>query len=111
MTHNELPIFEDLLWATLTALKSRGGSASIRELSESLASDLKLADEVLNVLHKNGPQSEVDYRAAWARTHLKFIGAIDNTSRGIWDNFRGRTTNPYRDTVKEASSSGTYKKK
>ena len=84
MTHNELPIFEDLLWATLTALKSRGGSASIRELSESLASDLKLADEVLNVLHKNGPQSEVDYRAAWARTHLKFIGAIDNTSRGIW---------------------------
>ncbi len=84
MTHNELPTFEDLLWPTLTALKSRGGSASIQELSGSVASDLKLTDEVLNILHKNGPQSEVDYRAAWARTHLKFIGAIDNTSRGIW---------------------------
>ena len=84
MTHNELPTFEDLLWPTLKALKSRGGSASIQELSGSVASDLKLTDEVLNILHKNGPQSEVDYRAAWARTHLKFIGAIDNTSRGIW---------------------------
>ena len=84
MTHYEPPTFEDLLWSTLTALKSRGGSASIRELSESVASDLKLTDEVLNILHRNGPRSEVDYRAAWARTHLKFIGAIDNTSRGIW---------------------------
>ena len=84
MTHNELPTFEDLLWPTLKALKSRGGSASIQELSGSVASDLKLTDEVLNILHKNGPQSEVDYRAAWARTHLKFIGVIDNTSRGIW---------------------------
>ena len=84
MAHNDLPTFEDLLWPTLKALKSRGGSASIQELSESVASDLKLTDEVLNIPHKNGPQSEVDYRAAWARTHLKFIGAIDNTSRGIW---------------------------
>ena len=84
MTNNKLPTFEDLLWPTLTSLKSRGGSASIRELSESVASDLKLMDEVLNIPHKNGPKSEVDYRAAWARTHLKFIGAIDNTSRGIW---------------------------
>ena len=84
MAHNKLPTFEDLLWPTLTSLKSRGGSASIRELSESVASDLKLTDDVLNIPHKNGPQSEVDYRAAWARTHLKFIGAIDNTSRGIW---------------------------
>ncbi len=84
MPHTDLPTFEDLLWPTLTALKSRGGSASIRELSGSVASDLKLTDEVLNILHKSGPQSEVDYRAAWARTHLKFIGAIDNTSRGIW---------------------------
>ena len=34
--------------------------------------------------HKDGPQTEVDYRAAWARTHLKLIGAADNTSRGVW---------------------------
>lgn len=84
MTHIALPTFDELLWPTLKALKSRGGSASIQELSGSVSSDLKLADEVLSIPHKNGPGSEVDYRAAWARTHLKFIGAINNTTRGVW---------------------------
>ena len=40
--------------------------------------------EILDIPHKDGPQSEVDYRAGWARTHLKRIGAVDNTLRGIW---------------------------
>ena len=31
-----------------------------------------------------GPESEVDYRAAWARTRLKLVTAVDNTTRGIW---------------------------
>ena len=79
-----LPRYEDLLWPTLKALEKEGGSASIRELSERVAAYLALPDEILEVAHKDGPQSEVDYRAAWARTHLKFIGAVDNTSRGVW---------------------------
>ena len=46
--------------------------------------ELDLADDVLEIPHKDGPQTEVDYRAAWARTNLKWIGAIDNTRKGIW---------------------------
>ena len=80
----QIPTYEDLLWPTLQALTARGGSASIQELSAQVATDLSLPDEILDILHKNGPRSEVDYRAAWARTHLKFVSAIDNTSRGIW---------------------------
>lgn len=84
MTDQRAPTYEDLLWPTLKALIDHGGSASIQELSEQIASDLALSDEVLGVPHKNGSGSEVDYRAAWTRTHLKSMGAIDNTSRGIW---------------------------
>ena len=80
----KIPSTKDLHWPILKALEDRGGSASIQELSEQLATDLALPDELLDVPHKDGPQSEVDYRAAWARTNLKFVGAIDNTSRGIW---------------------------
>ena len=65
-------------------LNNRGGSASIQELSEHVARELDLADDVLEILHGDGPETEVDYRAAWARTNLKWIGAIDNTRRGIW---------------------------
>ena len=85
MNDNEIPRSEDLLWPTLKALEARGGSASIQELSEQVAVGLELPDEMLDILHgKSGPKSEVDYRASWARTHLKFINAVDNTTRGIW---------------------------
>lgn len=84
MEQPQLPTYEDLLWTTLKVLEKQGGSASIQELSEHVPTDLALPDEILEVPHLDGPQSEIDYRAAWARTHLKFVGAVDNTSRGIW---------------------------
>ena len=84
MKKQELPTYEDLLWPTLKALESRGGSASIQELSEDIASELALSEEILDMPHKDGPKAEVDYRAAWARTYLKYIGAAENTSRGVW---------------------------
>lgn len=84
MTQRPIPTYEDLLWPTLKALEARGGSASIQELSEHVASDLELPDEVLETPHKDGPKSEVDYRAAWARSYLKFVNAVDNRSRGVW---------------------------
>ena len=84
MTKIPIPTYEDLLWPTLKALEGCGGSASIQELSEQVATDLALPDEILDILHRDGPRSEVDYRGAWARTHLKMVGAVDNTSRGIW---------------------------
>lgn len=85
MKKSEIPTYDDLLWPTLEALKAKGGSASIQELSEQIASDMELPDEILELPHKEGgTRSEVEYRCAWARTGLKKIGAIENTSRGVW---------------------------
>jgi len=84
ISRSQIPTYVDLLWPTLKALESIGGSASIQELSSRVATDMSLPDEILDVPHKDGPQTEIDYRAAWARTHLKRIGAVDNTARGVW---------------------------
>ena len=81
---SQMPTDMDLLWPTLKALENSGGSASVRELSSQVATDLSLPDEILDVLHSDGPQTEIDYRAGWARTSLKRIGAIHNTARGVW---------------------------
>ena len=76
---------DDLLWPTLKALEAKGGSASIQELSEQIASDMKLSDEILDVPHKEGgTQSEFEFRSGWARTGLKKIGAVENPSKGVW---------------------------
>ena len=112
---SQIPTFEDLLWPTLKALEGIGGSASIHELSSRIAMDMALLDEVLDVLHKEGPQTEVDYRAAWARTHLRMIGAIDNTARGVWtisDRGRGVTSEEQvRDLVRTARANRFKTKK
>ena len=46
-----------------------------------MATDLALPDELLDVPHKDGPQSELDYRASWVQTRLKFVGAINKQAR------------------------------
>lgn len=84
MTEKRIPKSEDLLWPTLEALKACGGSASIRELAERMARNLKLSDEILGVMQKGSSKSVVDYNAAWARTGLKHIGAVENTQKGVW---------------------------
>lgn len=84
MTAREMPTYSDLLWPTLEVLKNNGGSASIQELSEQVTRLLALPDEISDQLHGEGPQTEVDYRLAWARTNLKWAGAVDNTARGVW---------------------------
>lgn len=84
MTAKEIPTNRDLLWPTLEVLRNSGGSASIQELSERVMRDLALPDEVSDILHGDGPQTEFDYRLAWARTYLKWVDAVENTARGVW---------------------------
>lgn len=81
----EVPKWYELLWPTLKALEALGGSARVRELEERLASELQLPDSVLDKLQKEGSaRTAVSNNAAWSRTYLKKIGAVDNPSRGVW---------------------------
>ena len=73
------------MWPVLKALESLGGSSSIRELDERIATDLQLSDNSLEELHGDGPQTEFTYRCGWARTRLKHVGATKNSARGIWE--------------------------
>lgn len=84
LSNVKVPNYISLAVPTLQALVQRGGSASIQELSEDLAALMELPDEVLEVPHGNESQSEVNYRAAWVRTYLKKMGAIENSGRGVW---------------------------
>lgn len=84
MVIDKIPKYTDLLRPTLVALSQIGGSASIDELGDEVAKILQLSSEVLEIPHNDGPRSEFEYRSAWARTHLKFLGAVDNSARGVW---------------------------
>lgn len=79
----ELPRFE-MLWPLLEVVKERGGSATIQEIEEGVAEKMGLSDEQLGVLHGDGPRTEISYRLAWCRTYLKYVGALENSARGVW---------------------------
>ena len=83
----ELPNYEDLAVATLKALLQRGGPASNQEIDADVAGLLQLSAETREIPHGTGSSfelSEFTYRARWARTYLKHVGAVENISRGVW---------------------------
>lgn len=81
---NEVPTQVEMAWPTLQVLEQRGGSASRREIDAGIAEILNLSGEVLEQLQGSGPMLKVDYRAAWTRTYLKKMGAINNSRHGVW---------------------------
>ena len=84
MKKNKVPQFDALMAPSVQALKSLGGSASIDELVPEIVRLLGLSQEVTEVPHGATGRTELEYRAAWARTYLRKAGLIENSERGIW---------------------------
>lgn len=80
----QVPTVPSLLWPALQAVRELGGSVTIEEHDSAVASALGLSDELLSIPQGNGPRAKFNYRMAWARTWLKGIEALDNSSRGVW---------------------------
>jgi restriction system protein len=90
-----MPIYHELLWPTLEAVSELGGSATISELNERVIERMGFDEAQQSLLHADGPQTELEYRLAWARTNLKWIGLLENSARGVWSlTESGRSATP-----------------
>lgn len=81
---SQIPNYEDMMLPTLQALQVLGGSGTIDEINDKVVEILRLPNDVLNVMHGDTSESEVEYRLHWSRTYLKKYGLIDNSARGVW---------------------------
>ncbi len=52
--------------------------------SETVIKQQGFSDVQQDVLHNDGPETEIGYRLAWARTYLKGMGLLTNSARGVW---------------------------
>jgi len=84
MAAGDAPPYHELLWPALQAVAELGGSASISEIVETVIKREGFSDAQQAVLHNDGPETEIGYRLAWARTYLKGMGLLTNSSRGVW---------------------------
>ena len=57
-TKSDLPSFEEYFVPLVAVLKARVGSATIEELEEGVAAEMKLSEDVRSVLHGDGPRTQ-----------------------------------------------------
>jgi restriction system protein len=79
-----IPSHRKLLWPALDAVRALGGSGRIDEINEKAIELGRFTEEQQALLHGAGPRTELEYRLAWARTLLKWMGVLDNSTRGVW---------------------------
>lgn len=79
-----VPSYDRLLFPTIKALKSLGGSGTIEEITNRVIELERYPESVATVMHVTGSMTALEYRLAWARTYLKRVGALANSDRGVW---------------------------
>ncbi|MGH8728564.1 MAG: restriction endonuclease [Burkholderiales bacterium] len=78
-----VPKYDELFNPLLEVLRNLGGSASIPEQEDEVASILNLSENDLAEVHR-GNRTKFSYRLAWTRNYLKRFGLLENSSRGVW---------------------------
>jgi len=85
VTPEELPAYSDLILTTVRAVIRLGGSATAREVTSQVVSDLAPTEDMLAVVQPNRPESSVLMeRINWARSYAKLIGALESPKRGVF---------------------------
>jgi restriction system protein len=80
----DLPTYRELIYPTLRAVASLGGSAQGAEITDALTELLKLTPEQLAVTYDGRPKSVLIDRMDWARSYAKLAGALDSPRRGLF---------------------------
>lgn len=78
-----IPKYDDLYNPLLQAMHKLGGSASVSEQEDTVASLLNLSEKDIAEIHR-GNVTKLSYRLAWARNYLKRYGLLENSARGVW---------------------------
>jgi restriction system protein len=78
-----VPKYDELFEPLLQAMHQLGGSASITEQEDTVASNLRLTEKEVAEIHR-GTRTKLSYRLAWARNYLKRFGLLENSTRGVW---------------------------
>lgn len=86
---DSLPNRQELMAPTVQALKELGGSGSIDEITTQVIVLLDIPDDLASqpYITKRGlvdSRTRLEYELAWARTYLKQLGVVENSSRGVW---------------------------
>lgn len=81
---NSVPTFDKMMQPVIAVLHKKGGMVENDTIDRDVIAIMNIPDEIANIPHGHGRQTEVSYRIAWAKTYLKKYGLIYNPKRGVW---------------------------
>lgn len=84
LVRGDLPTYRQLIYPTLRAVASLGGSAQGGEITDALTELLEATPEQLAVTYDGRPKSVLINRMEWARSYAKLGGALDSPRRGLF---------------------------
>ncbi|WP_435020594.1 restriction endonuclease [Tundrisphaera sp. TA3] len=77
----KIPDFQTVMLPLLRILED-GQTRPMREVTKLVADAFQLTEEERGMMLPNGQQSIISNRVAWAKTHMKMAGLIENPNRG-----------------------------
>jgi restriction system protein len=80
----DMPTYRELIYPTLRAVESLGGSAQGSEIIDAVTELLGATPEQLAVTYDGRPKSVLIDRMEWARSYAKLGGALDSPRRGLF---------------------------
>jgi restriction system protein len=79
-----LPKYDDFMVPTLKALAALGGSATVAEVDDRVAADMRLSQSQLDRAHEKSGGLIVATRMGWARSWMKSAGLVESGGFGVW---------------------------
>jgi len=83
-TTDDIPSYLHMSWPLVVVMRELGGSGTNEEIDRSVIEMMGFTDKQQRVLGNDGRQAKINYRLAWARTHLKAAGILNNSARSVW---------------------------
>jgi restriction system protein len=80
----ELPPYQALIYPTLRAVETLGGSAQAREITAEVVAAIDASEEQLALAYENRPKSVLVDRIDWARSYATLGGALDRPRRALY---------------------------
>ncbi len=75
----------ELMWPTIVALQALGGSGRNDEINEQVARIAGITEDQMAFKREDRHHlTLIEYRIAWARSRLKELGLLENSSSGVW---------------------------
>ena len=86
MSEVSVPNRNELINPVLQAVHALGGSGTNLEIHDQVVSNLRLTDEQVAKPIKPGTSgpTQLAHRLGWARSDLKSVGLLINSTRGVW---------------------------